>query len=443
MRCLSVVKSSISVASAAWSKILQSHPNIIQTVHDKGYYEIEADAIKEEREPRLMTKHDFLDGVPSPLKSQHINVLSVTRHSYMLGEFDVFQKFPEKKPSSLEFCTLPSFETLRADDITTESKAINALIISGALSQFLGTDKLVETFNGRMGTGRFDFSIGLRERGPLWIEVNGAQLEIDGGFENNECVVIMEAKNRLHDDFNIRQLYYPLKKYSTFVTKPIRLVFSQYDNLIYTLYEYEFADIDDFNSIRLVNSASYAFEDCRVTADDIMRVWETTDVAYDDCERKVAGDPPFPQADKIERVFSLLEFLRDQPEQSATTTDIANFMGTVVRQATYYPAAGEYLGLLERSRNSTRLSRKGSALLRKNRRERLLEVARLMFRHEIFHHLYDEVLHRYGEIPSTETIAEKLYRLNVLGNSTDGMYYRRAQTVRSWLNWLFDFPDED
>lgn len=438
-----MAKSSIDVASDAWYRVFRNHPDILQTIHNQGYCEVKADTIKEEREPRLMTKHDFLDGVPSPLKSRHVNVLSVTRHSYVLGEFDVFQKFPEARPSRLEFCTLPPFETLRVDDINTESKAINALIISGVLSQFLDTGELTETFNGRMGTGKFDFSIGLRRRDPLWVEVNGAQLEIDGGFENDECVVIMEAKNRLHDDFNVRQLYYPLRKYSTFVTKPIRLVFSQYDNLTYTLYEYAFADLDDFNSIQLVNMASYAFEDCRVTADDIMHVWETTRAIYDDCEHRIEGEPPFPQADKIERIFSLLEFLSDQPEQSATTVEIAEFMGTVVRQAAYYPAAGVYLGVLERSRNNIALSREGVALLKKNRRERLLEIARLMFRHEVFHRLYGEVAHHYGDIPNTDVIAEALCELNVLGDSTDSMYYRRAQTVRAWLKWLFDLPDED
>ena len=438
-----MAKSSIDMASDAWGRVLRKHPDIMQAIRERGYCEVKADTIKEEREPRLMTKHDFLDSVPSPLKSHHVNVLSVTRHSYVLGEFDVFQKFPEEKPSRLEFCTLPPFETLRVDDITTESKAINALIISGVLNRFLGTDELTETFNGRMGTGRFDFGIGLRRRDPLWLEVNGAQLEIDGGFENDECVVIMEAKNRLHDDFNVRQLYYPLKKYSTFVTKPIRLVFSQYDNLTYTLYEYEFADIDDFNSIQLVGAASYAFEDCRVTADDVMHVWETTKVIYDDNEHQIEGEPPFPQADKIERIFGLLEFLRDQPEQSATTVEIAEFMGTVVRQAAYYPAAGEYLGVLERSWNSITLSREGAALLKKNRRERLLEMVRLLFRHEIFHRLYGEAVHRYGDIPSTEVVADTMAELKVLDSEADSMYYRRAQTVRAWLKWLFDLPDED
>lgn len=417
----------------------------MREIQRKGYCEVKASTIKEVREPRLMTKHDSKDGLPAPLDKKHLNVLSVSRSSYLLGEFDVFEKFPEKKPVRATFCELPDFETLRIDNITSESNAINALIISGALDRFLGTEGTVETFNGRMGTGQFDFSIGLRRRDPLWVEVNSAQLEIDGGFENDECVVIMEAKNVIHDDFNIRQLYYPFRKYRAFVHKPIRLVFSQYNNLTYTLYEYEFADVDDFNSIQLLNSASYTFEDDSITADDIMRIWHETQPIYDDSEHKIA-ETPFPQADKIERVFGLMEFLLDMPD-GATTSEVAEYMGTVERQAAYYPAAGVYLGVFDRKRNNVRLSPQGYVLIRKNRQGRLLEMVKLMFRHEIFHRLYRDAVFKYCDVPPRDAVMRAMDELHVLcdrdADPNPQTLNRRALTVRSWLKWILELPDDE
>ncbi|WP_371819265.1 hypothetical protein [Collinsella sp. zg1085] len=39
--------------------------------------------------------------------------------------------------------------------MTTESSAINALMASGKLDDFLGSENTVETFNGRTVTGDF------------------------------------------------------------------------------------------------------------------------------------------------------------------------------------------------------------------------------------------------------------------------------------------------
>ncbi|MEI3525749.1 MAG: hypothetical protein V8Q27_06155 [Eubacteriales bacterium] len=57
------------------------------------------------------------------------------------------------------------------------------------------------TFNGRMGTGVFDFRVDTVRGIPREIHVENAQCEIDGGFENARSVVVMEAKNVVHSDF--------------------------------------------------------------------------------------------------------------------------------------------------------------------------------------------------------------------------------------------------
>ena len=146
----------------AWNGILAAHPEIMETIADGGVYELPASEIKKFREPRLMTKHDTSEGVPQPLKARGINVLPISRRSYVLGDFILHHGFEQVSDTKPVLCSLPDFETLQADNITTEANAINALLAAGILDEFLNTDdndNTVETFNGRMGTGDFDFKV--------------------------------------------------------------------------------------------------------------------------------------------------------------------------------------------------------------------------------------------------------------------------------------------
>lgn len=423
--------------SAAWEKYFAVHPEIEEAVLRDGVYEITAESIKKFREPRLMTKHDSISGVPKPLAQRKINILSASRSSYYLGDFDVFEKFPSTFDLKPEYCELPAYETLDIEHISSESNAINALIISGIMDRFLGEYETVETFNGRMGSGEFDFRINRHNGQPIRLNVKNAQIEIDGGFENDNSVIIMEAKNVIHDDFNVRQLYYPFRKYRHLTNKPIRLVFSQYTNLSYNLFEYEFADPDDMSSIRLLRKSAYTFEEDSITADNLWNVWNRVSIVHEN------PDIPFPQADRIDRILSLVEFLSGKPD-GATTVEISNFMGTVERQGAYYPSAGRYLGLFNKPKQGiTILTERAKKMIgMKSRRERLLQFAGFILEHELFHKLYQVTL-ELGEVPSKAQICEVMTELRVLNNSTESMLKRRASTVSSWLKWLFELPDDE
>lgn len=425
----------------AWKKFLAAHPQVVETIEGGDVCEVSAEDIKAFREPRLMTKHDSRDSVPRALSAMGANVLSASRRSYYLGRFDVFERFPDMSGIRPDFCALPPYETLDIEHISSESNAINALVLSHILDDFLGESEVVQTFNGRMGTGCFGFDIDV-DGTTGHLNVKQAQLEIDAGFECDNSVIIMEAKNVIHQDFNVRQLYYPFRRYRELVDKPIRLVFSQYTNLTYNLFEYRFADPDDFGSIQLLKKAAYTFEDDRVTADDVARVWRKTGVLYSD--KYECGQPaPFPQADRIDRIFALLEFLSDKPD-GATTAEIVEFMGLVERQASYYPSAGVYLRLFERPRNGlTVLTGRAVELVGlKSRRDRLLMFAVCIFEHRIFHDLYGMALNS-GTIPTKSAIERQMSELQVLGGDSSSTRSRRALTVSAWLKWLFDLPDDD
>lgn len=423
----------------AWKRILREHPYILSNVERGSVQNIEASLIKEYREPRLMTKHDSSESVPAPLRKPGLDVLPISRKSYVIGDFALYQDFPEKPVGKTIFYALPKLETLTMENITSESNAINALKISGILEHFLNVEGLQETFNGRMGSGDFTFCVDrVNHSRPAEIDVSGAQIEIDGGFECDDCVVIMEAKNVLHPDFNIRQLYYPFRKYHSLVHKPIRLVFSQYLNMSYRLLEYEFEDPEYYNSIRLVQEQSYTFEDDRITSENIRDTWLLTQVLTDD--DRCSTDVPFIQADKVDKVIALMERLKSASNYTMTTEEVSEFLGVVARQANYYPSAGRYLGVFERREDGTiSLSTRGLDILQHDRKQRLLDIIGAMFEHRIFHDMYQLVM-QTGRIPEINAIADAMRALNIC--ESDSTTERRARTVRAWLQWIDERANE-
>ena len=214
-------------ANEAWRALLERYP-IEETVRKQGVYRITADQIREYREPRLMAKWDSSDALPEALRKRKLNLLPDSRTSYVMGDFLLYEPIPELREHVLRMThvEMPEYESIDVNNISSEANAIHVLTLSGILDDFLGDGPSAATFNGRMGTGVFDFRVNTVRGAAREIHVENAQCEIDGGFENARSVVIMEAKNVVHSDFHVRQLYYPYRLWRTRVKKPIRLVFS-------------------------------------------------------------------------------------------------------------------------------------------------------------------------------------------------------------------------
>lgn len=193
-------------ADSAWRQLIAKY-RIDREVSEKGTFLIGADQIKEFREPRLMAKWDSEESLPAVLKEKRLNLLPVSRKAYVMSDFALYQKLPplgeaEREMEEIHFKS--RYESVNLQEISSESNAINVLLLSDVLDRFLESEGTVETFNGRMGTGSFDFEVNSYMGTPRRVVVEGAQCEIDGGFENDSHVIIMEAKNVLHPDFHVR-----------------------------------------------------------------------------------------------------------------------------------------------------------------------------------------------------------------------------------------------
>lgn len=447
----------MSLTDEKWELLFERY-EIEKKVSESGLFYISADQIREYKEPRLMTKFDTRESLPAVFGGR-LGILPVTRGSYVIGDFDLYEDFPEERsgvfgekgaPGSyghvparhIKRASLSDeYETIDIHDIRSEAGAINVLGITGILDDFLGGQGFRQTVSGRMASGRFDFTVdprgggrrpgtGLNGRAGApgnRIEVVNSQVEIDGGFEERSSFAIIEGKNVVHSNFLVRQLYYPYRLWEGRLKKPVRPVFLVYSNNIFHLMEYEFTDRFHYNSIRLVRERFYSLEDTEITAAALWEIWK---------QAKVKPEPEvaFIQADSFEKVISLVECLYRQP---MTAAEIAEVFAFQERQSDYYFNACRYLGLAvkekkEDGRVRAQLTKEGKAICRLRYRERQLAYVRLILEHRIFHELFGQML-QSGAAPERREIERKMEELRVCGQS---LLRRRASSVAAWLKWI-------
>ena len=419
----------------AWVELIKKY-DIENIVKRKGYFQINSKQIKEYKEPRLMAKWDSSDCLPKVLQDKHLNILPESRSSYVMGDFLLYQEIPELKEhvSKMAHVDLPEYESIDIHHVHSEANAIHVMTLTGILDDFLQVERNVATFSGRMGTGNFDFYVDTFYGGKQNIHVSKAQCEIDGGFENDDSVVIIEAKNVVHRDFHIRQLYYPYRLWKEKVKKPIRLVFSVYSNMIYRLFEYRFDETEDYSSISLVKSKNYSLQDTTITQEDLLNVRRDTEITENDDKdkRKVS----FPQANVMEKVISLMENLYHNP---MTKQQIAELMNFDERQSDYYYNAGCYLELFQKAENNDReLTRLGERVFKMNYKERQLHIVSLILKHKIFADFFDSIINT-GSLPNKKEIEERMIALNICNNCDT--LSRRANSVLGWLKWIFNLTN--
>lgn len=426
---------STTLNDRAWELLFEKY-DIKEQVHRNGMYQITADQIREFREPRLMTKFDTKESIPGAFgRGNKMSILPDSRGSYVIGQFAAYLEFPEME-RKIKHVDFPDYlETISKTNINSEANVINVMGVTNILEDFLNEDQLIQTISGRMKSGIFDFSIqNNKDQSLHQISVKNAQIEIDAGFENHNCVCIMEAKNVVHKDFIVRQLYYPYRLWRGKVNKPVRTVFLVYSNNIFRLLEYEFSDPNCYSSIRFLRQKNYSFEDVDIKMEDLWECYKRT---------KVEPEPkgvPFIQANSFNTVISLLEMIQEEPK---TFPEIAELIGFATRQAYYYLDAARYLGLADKWKDSDgfvrmKLSDLGEQVMKLPYKERQLKYIELMFQHAIFRSTFFMFAQHDNRIDK-KFVVEKMIELKLC---TESLVERRASSVQGWLRWIFSIVNE-
>lgn len=420
----------------AWEKLFDKY-KIINKVLSDGHTIISSTNINEFREARLMTKFDHKSQLPKLFADNNLSILPTSRGGYVIGSFETFSNFntDDIEVTPIEFPTF--LESLDYRDITSEATAINCAFVSKILHDFTEEENLLPTVSGRMSSLSFGFDIN-SSKGLFNVKVGNSQVEIDGGYEGDNSLNLIEAKNYISDDFLVRQLYYPYKLWSGKIQKQVRPIFLTYTNGIFHLREYAFTNINHYNSLVLVKHKKYAVQDGAFNIETIQEILERT---------KTIKEPeiPFPQADSFERVINLCELLKQK--DFLTKEEITQSYDFDARQTDYYSNAGKYLGLIETGRDPLSgqigcfLTNKGKQIFNTNLIDRQKEFVKIIISHSAFKQTLKLYLEN-GEIPSKNEIVEimKKSRLHKVGSDTT--YFRRASTITGWTNWIMSQIEE-
>jgi hypothetical protein len=236
----------------SWRLLFESK-RVLEQIEANGICRITAADINYYREARLMTKFDHQKNLPQIFTKHGLTILPVAKGDYLIAGFDVYVGL-QRENISLAHVPIPGFiSSIDFSNISSEAISINAAFISNIYQDFIGEEELYPTVNGRMSSTCFNFQINNCKTGRFdQVAVSNVQLEIDAGFESDNSLVLVEAKNSISDDFIIRQLYYPYRLWENRISKKVRNVFQEYSNGFFYLYEYEFEDKLNYNSLKLI-----------------------------------------------------------------------------------------------------------------------------------------------------------------------------------------------
>lgn len=374
---------------------------------------ITADEVRERsgREPRLMMKFDHSNQLPPKLKDSQRFILPLKNGLYAIIRGEGYHQ-PESCGPPIDFPRKTRFELRTTQAGISEMQHLDLAFNIGLLGHFLGEPVLYPTIRGRKRSPKFEFRVGAR-----LLDVEGVQVEIDGGFEGRNSVTLVEAKIGECEDFHLRQLYYPLRFWSGLTTKRVRLVFFTYEpeTELYRFREYGFDPPEIYQAPVLIKAACY-----RVTHS---RQAETSLLTE-------PGRFPFPQADRLDKV-ALIPFLVAEGENHPD--QLSEMLEFTPRQGRYYLDACKALGLLDEKGTLTPF---GSDYITCPPEIRYRLLCKAVLALPVMQEVVSNLLLAPGcELDKSEVQAV-VQRATSLAPSTA---IRRTQTVWSWLSWLTNF----
>lgn len=246
--------------SKSWIKIVKDH-GILKHDFDASPFPLSADQIKQsvqsfkktaQKEVRILCKQDTRESRPKVFRDNDLFILPVKNGLYNIVKGEGYLDVPEIDKGALVYKSKLDFSLDTSIVGNSEMQHLDFAYASSLIRTFSEDDSLVLTIRGRKYTPEFDFKVGKQQ-----IKVSGVQTEVDAGYEGKNKVVLVEAKNSSTNNVIIRQLYYPFRQWSSFTDKEVRTLFFEKRGSIYSIWEFEFKDLMNYNSVKLVKARSY------------------------------------------------------------------------------------------------------------------------------------------------------------------------------------------
>lgn len=405
---------------AAWKTYVDS----ARIKLDGRPYVVDAKKLKEvtNREPRLLSKVDEPEQLPSVFRDAGYSLLAITNGSYLIFKGNIFASVPDCSTQSayqpkLDF----ALDTIGRG--TGEAEYLDNMYNTGLLSEFTKSGKLYLTIRGRERTKKFNFLIGTSD---FEISVNGVQIEVDAGYEGEKDIVLVEGKIGNRGYFNVRQLYYPYRHFKQIVpTKNVRTIFFTYDlsRATYSLYEFGFRNPEIFDSIYAINCCVYSLIRPRgYVVDDLLD------------KRFETNNNIVPQADDLNKIFELLTLINSGQN---TISEIADYFVFDERQSNYYGEAAEFLGLITRNRGVFELTERGNKFIAISPQEQQLFVTKLVVNSWLFRELIKKAKRKgYFTKQDVEDVIANVDAGDGNKRYSSSTVGRRTTTIMTWVSLI-------
>lgn len=393
----------------AWEKIFE-HYKILEKIKKNKYVDITADEIKylDKKEARLMAKVDFRESLPTVMKDESLSILAVKNGLYRIAKNDPFINIKETiETPIIELLPPENIITIDPYNIKSESAALDIAAISGMHNQVFEEDSCL-SIRGRL-RGSFDFNIK-----DIEYKIDGVQIEVDGGYESKKKIHLIEAKIGYKNNISIRQLLYPKLFWDKqiYLKKEVKAYVFYLQNDIYRFIPYyydgevgyaEHSEEKAFRFKPLADCYNFSLYDIHID------------------ESKINTNIPFPQADRFDKVESMIRLLDNE---SCTNKEILKSHFDIVdRQIDYYYNVLKWIKIVDEVDNCLVLNQEGIRIANLQFRDRVIELAKIIFSEPIM-----------NDVLNDKNLNRNLFsRYKMNSNSTID---RRLQTVKAWVKYF-------
>ena len=246
-----------------WQKIFDDY-NLNEHDFDESPVKITAQQIKlacqdfkktAEKEVRVLCYQATRETRPKVFIDKGLFLLPTKNGVYSIVKGEGYIDIPYVEDETILYSSNLGFELETSKVGDSEMQHLDFAYASSLMRTFMEDETLVLTIRGRKYTPQFDFRVGKHT-----ITTQSVQTEVDAGYEGKNQVVLVEGKNSKMKNTIIRQLYYPFRQWQNHTDKKVIPLFFEKLGNTYLFWKYEFSDVEDYNSIKLVKSAKYKIE---------------------------------------------------------------------------------------------------------------------------------------------------------------------------------------
>ena len=251
---------------APWKKIFKDY-KINNHEFDKAPFNITARQIKDacqnftetgEKEVRILCKQDCREDRPKVFKDKGLFLLPVKNGKYAIVKGEGYIDIPRVNMVEKIYKSKLDFNLDTSLIGNSEMQHLDFAYASSLIKTFMEDKSLVLTIRGRKYTPTFSFKVGEHS-----ISTKSVQTEVDAGYEGKGQVVLIEAKASNTPNVIIRQLYYPFRQWQSHTSKPVITLFFEKNNNTYSIWQFKFTNINDYNSIEFVKSGKYRIKNAK------------------------------------------------------------------------------------------------------------------------------------------------------------------------------------